>query len=81
MYKNLLEVSRHKLFEQIRRDLPILFIAGEDDPVGGAKAVKQLEKDFRKHGFRHITTHIVKGKRHELFFEDNAVETMLTLSA
>ena len=81
MYKNLLEVSRHKLFEQIRRDLPILFIAGEDDPVGGAKAVKRLEKDFRKHGFSHITPHIVKGKRHELFFEDNAVETMLTLSA
>lgn len=80
MYRNLLEVSKHTLFEQIRRDLPVLFIAGENDPVGGAKAVKRLAKDFRRHGFEYITTYIVEDKRHELFFEDDAEKSMSVIS-
>lgn len=75
MYKNLYEVSKHTHFEQMRRDLPVMFIAGEDDPVGGAKAVKKLVDDYRKRGFRDVEGHVVIGKRHELFFEDNAEET------
>lgn len=75
MYKNLYEVSCHIHFNLLRRDLPILFIAGEDDPVGGAKAVRALEKDYRDHGFKEVSAHIVRGKRHELFFESDAKET------
>lgn len=75
MYQNLYEVSCHTHFSQLRRDLPIFFIAGEDDPVGGAKAIRALEKDYCSNGFTDITTHIVRGKRHELFFESDAQET------
>jgi len=76
MYKNLYEVSCHKLFDQIRRDMPVLFISGEFDKVGGAKAVASLSEDFRKRGFIHVYEYVVKAKRHEIFFEDNADETM-----
>lgn len=75
MYQNLYEVSCHTHFDQIRRDLPVFFIAGEDDPVGGAKAVRALERDYRDSGFTNVSAHVVKGKRHELFFEDDAQET------
>lgn len=75
MYRNLYEVSCHTHFEQMRRDLPTLFVSGEDDPVGGKKAVLALEKDYLRHGFTDVTAHVVSGKRHELFFEDNAEDT------
>lgn len=75
MYQNLYEVSCHTHFDQIRRDLPVFFIAGEDDPVGGAKAVRALERDYRDSGFTNVSAHVVKGKRHELFFEEDAQET------
>lgn len=75
MYQNLYEVSCHTHFEHLCRDLPIFFIAGEDDPVGGSKAVHALEKDYRKHGFAYVSSYVVKGKRHELFFESDALNT------
>lgn len=75
MYRNLYEVSCHTHFDQVRRDLPVFFIAGEFDPVGGAKAVAALEKDYLEHGFTNVTSHVVRGKRHELFFEDDAAHT------
>lgn len=76
MYRNLYEVSRHLQFDNIRRDLPVLFISGENDRVGGEKAVRRLASDFRERGFTDISTHVVPGMRHEIFFEDNALETM-----
>lgn len=76
MYRNLFEVSCHTLFSQMRRDLPILFISGEHDKVGGASAVAKMSRDYRKRGFMHVSEYVVKGVRHELFFEDNAKYTM-----
>ena len=75
MYQNLFEVSCYTHFDQLRRDLPVFFIAGEFDPVGGAKAVAMLEKDYKDHGFTDVTSHVVRGKRHELLFEDDAIHT------
>ncbi|MCQ2259577.1 MAG: lysophospholipase [Bacteroidaceae bacterium] len=79
MYQNLYEVSCHTHFETLRRDLPVLFIAGEDDPVGGAKAVAALVKDYKRHGFADVASHVVRGKRHELFFEDDAQQTCMVV--
>lgn len=76
MYRNLLEVSAHTLFNNMRRDLPMLFISGEFDKVGGANAVRKMEADYRKRGFCRIDAHIVPGKRHELMCEDDAAQTM-----
>jgi len=80
MYKNLLEVSQHKLFDKIRRDLPVLFISGENDKVGGADAVRKMAHDYQKRGFTNVSQHIVADKRHELFFENNSEETMKVIS-
>ena len=79
MYRNLLEVSEHKFFNNIRRALPILFISGESDKVGGAKAVRKLATDYIKRGFSSIDTHIVTGMRHEILCEDHPEETMAVI--
>jgi len=75
MYENLYEVSCHKNFDNIRRDMPLMVISGENDPVGGKKAVKTISDDYRNCGFSDVTSYIVTGKRHELFFEDDAENT------
>lgn len=52
-------------------DLPIFFIAGEEDPViGGRKKFKNSIRFLRDRGYSQINSHLYKGKRHELLNED-----------
>lgn len=59
-------------FATIRKDLPVLFVAGADDPVGGGKAADSVEKDFRSLGINDIEKHIYPNLRHEILNEDEA---------
>lgn len=53
---------------RIPKSLPVLLIAGSDDPVsGGAKGPRALERKYSTAGVRDIETRIYPQGRHELF--------------
>lgn len=54
----------------VPKDLPLLFVAGENDPVGNCgKGVKQAAELVRRAGVRSIDVKIYPGMRHEIHNE------------
>ena len=52
------------------RSLPILFAAGEDDPVGNfGKSVRLVYRKYREAGIQDVKIKLYKGDRHELLNE------------
>lgn len=62
-------------FEKIKKDIPILIISGDMDPVGlNSRGVIQLEKFYNFLNFKDITCRLYKNARHELHNEINREE-------
>lgn len=59
----------------MRKDLPVFFIAGGDDPVGPyGKGVQKCVEVFRKAGMTDVSVHIYPLCRHEILNEINKEE-------
>ncbi len=59
----------------MKKDLPVLFAAGGDDPVGNyGKGVRQCADAFRKAGMENVTVRIYPLCRHEILNEINREE-------
>lgn len=55
----------------IRKDLPLLFISGEEDPIGQfGKGVSKTVDNLRKNGFKHVEKKLYPKMRHEILQED-----------
>lgn len=55
---------------QMPRQLPVFFVAGEDDPVGDyGQAVKEVCDSFGKLGMEHVQMKLYPGDRHEILNE------------
>lgn len=55
---------------KLRRDLPLLLVAGEDDPVGEmGKGVKKLAAFYEKEGMKNVTLKLFPNSRHEFLNE------------
>jgi alpha-beta hydrolase superfamily lysophospholipase len=60
---------------RIRADLPVLFVAGDEDPVNGnLEGLHRLERWYRDAGVRHIEKLYYAGGRHEMLNEINRDE-------
>lgn len=60
---------------KMRKDLPVFFIAGGDDPVGSyGKGIHQAVNAFRKAGMTDVSVHIYPLCRHEILNEINKEE-------
>ena len=58
------------LLEKMPKDLPVLFVAGEEDPVGDyGKAVRAVAESFRALGMKRVECRLYPGMRHELVNE------------
>lgn len=52
------------------RDIPVLLLSGEDDPVGAyGKGVKKVAQELRSVGISDVTVKLYEGSRHEMFNE------------
>ncbi len=61
--------------QRMKKDLPVLFISGSDDPVGGyGQGVKQAANAFRDAGMENVTVKLYPLCRHELLNEINKEE-------
>lgn len=59
-------------FESLRKDLPILLIAGDMDPVGNyGKGVTKVYKRLKKVGIKDVSMILYPGARHEILNEIN----------
>ncbi|AXI09945.1 alpha/beta fold hydrolase [Oceanobacillus sp. 143] len=64
----------------IRKDLPLLIISGDADPVGNyGKGVWRTAHLYKKAGLRNITTMQLPSARHEILNEVNKAEIYLLL--
>ena len=67
---------------RIRRDLPVLVIAGSLDPVGEkGKSVLQLVEEYRAAGVRDLEHKLYEGARHEIVNETNRAEVLADVVA
>jgi len=60
---------------KIPKDLPVLFVAGEEDPVGQyGKGVVKAYKKFKEHGMKNVKIRLYPEIRHEILNEENRQE-------
>ena len=65
-------LSPAKEGEKIPKNLPILFVSGEDDPVGNfGKGVRKVSQKYKNAGAKHVSLRLFRGMRHELLHETN----------
>lgn len=62
--------NRMKNIRKIRKNLPVLFIAGQDDPVGDfGRGVKKAYAQYRKAGIQDVKIKLYQNDRHEILQE------------
>ena len=75
LFVGLKYLSRRKNLAKMPRDLPVLFVAGESDPVGAnGLGVKRTAVSFRGAGMRDVTCRLYPNDRHEILNELNRME-------
>jgi alpha-beta hydrolase superfamily lysophospholipase len=67
--------------KQIDSHVPILLMAGSDDPLGGEKGNKRLLDAYRKAGVHDVELVVYHDARHEIFNEINKDEVIADLVA
>lgn len=75
MMKGFLYIQNPDNLARMRKDLPVFFIAGGDDPVGNyGKGVHQTADAFRKAGMTDVSVRVYPLCRHEILNEINKEE-------
>lgn len=68
-------IERKQNLAKMDKDLPVLFIAGGDDPVGNyGKGVTKAAEEFRKAGMKDVSCRLFPLGRHEILNEINRRE-------
>ncbi len=77
MFTLLQTVSTKKWFENYPKDLPVLLISGDMDPVGSyGKGVQKVHDNLKQAGKTNVTMHLYKGARHEILNDSAIFETV-----
>ncbi len=63
------DLAKKKIVEKMRKDLPILIISGELDPVGGKPACEKLLAQYKELGMECVTLKLYPEDRHEILNE------------
>lgn len=80
-YRDLFSVLKHvsnkNWYKRVRKNLPILLISGDADPVGEyGNGVKQVVADLKKTGHNDVEFILYKGMRHEILNEVERANVM-----
>lgn len=75
MMTGILYIQTEENLDNMRKDLPVYFIAGGDDPVGNyGVGVRQAAEAFKKHGMERVSLRLWPLCRHEILNEINREE-------
>lgn len=82
MFEGISYIQKPENIAQMRKDLPVLFIAGGDDPVGDyGKGVRKAAQAFVTAGMDHVEVKIYPLCRHEILNEINREEVFRDIFA
>lgn len=71
-FRILADLSFERGFEAVPRDLPVLLIAGEKDPIGDmGEGVKKVASVFERMNMQDVTVKLYPQDRHEIFNEED----------
>ncbi len=73
LFSGLRDLARVERLRYVPRELPVLLISGDNDPVGGNKGelVNKVAEQYRTAGLQDVQVKLYEGARHELFNETN----------
>ncbi len=75
MFTGILRLYDSDFLNRMPKDLPLLFLAGDADPVGEqGKGVKRAIESLKAVGVKNIQLKLYPGARHELLVETNKLE-------
>ncbi|WP_245890133.1 alpha/beta fold hydrolase [Rummeliibacillus pycnus] len=78
--QGIITLSKRHEVNRIRKNLPILFISGAEDPVGGfTKGIWRAAKQMQKCGLHDVTVQLFEGMRHEVLNETNKEKVFQTI--
>ncbi len=81
-FGGLMALSKFDRLNSMPKDLPVLFLSGDRDPVGQmGKGVLTVAEAFRKAGMKSVTVKLYPDARHEMFNETNKEEADADLAA
>ena len=70
MFKGISRLHDKTLLDRIPKDLPILFVSGQDDPVGDfGKGVQAAYESVKKIGCKNVDIKLYPNDRHEILNE------------
>jgi alpha-beta hydrolase superfamily lysophospholipase len=73
--KTIVNVSQGSVIS-LTKDMPLLFISGDHDPVGEmGVGIEEVVRHYKGYGYTQITKKLVEGARHEILNETNKEET------
>ncbi len=71
-FAGLMAINRVKLAKRIRKELPVIFLSGDKDPVGNnGKGVLKAVQFYKNVGMKNIEYNLYKDARHEILNEIN----------
>ena len=72
MFTSIHLLSKKDYVKRMPKELPVIFLSGDDDPVGNkGKAVKKVYDQFRSLGMKDVTFRLYHGDRHEILGESD----------
>ena len=70
MYDGMLRMKQQEAAGKVPKDLPVFFVAGAADPVGGSgKLVKNVHKQYIDCGIKNVSIKLYENDRHEILNE------------
>lgn len=70
MFRLIYNLHDREKLKKMPPDLPVIFLSGEDDPVGDyGRAVKQVYQSFREIGMENVQIKLYPNDRHEILNE------------
>ena len=70
MFTGISRLYNKKLLSNMPKELPVFFVAGEDDPVGDyGKGVRKAVTMFKEIGMKHVSLKLYPTDRHEILNE------------
>ncbi|WP_455382646.1 serine aminopeptidase domain-containing protein, partial [Salinispira pacifica] len=80
-FTGLKKIFRRESVESIPSGLPLLFVSGQADPVGGfGRGVQQVARSYRRAGISDVTVKLYPEARHEMLHELNKSEAYAEIS-
>ena len=75
MFEGMKTLAKKENIYKIERDLPVFFVSGEDDPVGGfGKGVRRVYQKYVDAGIQDVELKLYRDDRHEILNETDRAQ-------